>query len=57
MNILHQLFDYKITFVNSECENLNAKGDFVLKNGFETFVLMVSGIQKNLSQKFILTSL
>ena len=25
-NILHQLFDYKITFVNSQHENTNSKG-------------------------------
>ena len=34
MNILHQLFDYKITFVNSQRENINKKGDMVLKNQF-----------------------
>ena len=26
MNISHQLFDYKITFVNSKLENTNSKG-------------------------------
>ena len=25
-------FDYKITFVNSQHQNKNSKGDFVLKN-------------------------
>ena len=34
-NILHQRFDYKITFVNSQLENPNSKGDFGLKNWFE----------------------
>ena len=28
----HQLFDYKITFVNSQHENTNSNGDFVLKD-------------------------
>ena len=45
-NISHQLFDYRITFMNSQCENTNSKGDFVLKNRFETSVLKISGIQK-----------
>ena len=27
--ISHQLFDYKITFVNSQPENIDSKGDFV----------------------------
>ena len=29
MNILHQLFNYKITFIYSQLENTNPKGDFV----------------------------
>ena len=37
-NISHQIFDYKITIVNSHLENTNSKGNFVLKNWFETFV-------------------
>ena len=46
-NISHQLFYYKITFVNSQRENTNSKGDFVyLKKRFETFVLKIYGIQK-----------
>ena len=44
--ISHQLFDYTITFANSKHYNKNSKGDFVLKNRFETFVLKISGIQK-----------
>ena len=40
-----QLFDYTITFVNSQHWNTNSKGDFVLKNRIETFVLKISGIQ------------
>ena len=44
--ILHQLFYYKITFVNSQREKTNSKGDIVPKNLFETFVLKISGIQK-----------
>ena len=45
-NISHQLFDYKIAFVSSQLENTNSKGDFVLKNRFETSVLKVSDIQE-----------
>ena len=45
-NISHQLFDYKIIFVNSQLENANSNGDFVLKNKFETFALKISVIQK-----------
>ena len=37
-NISHQLFVYKITYVNSQHKNTNSKGDFVLKNQFETLV-------------------
>ena len=37
-NIAHQLFDYTIIFVNSQCENTNLKGDSVLKNRFEMSV-------------------
>ena len=33
-NILDQLFYYKIIFVNSQHDNTNSKGDFVLKNWF-----------------------
>ena len=40
-SILHQLLDYKITFVNSQLENKNSKGDFVLKNRFEIFLVYV----------------
>ena len=45
-NISHPLFDYKITFENSQHENTNSKGDFVLKNRFQAFILKNSGIQK-----------
>ena len=38
-NILHQLFKYKIAFVNSQHEKTNLKGDFVIKNRFKRFVL------------------
>ena len=44
--ISHQLFDYKKTYVNSQHENTNKRGYFVLKNQFYTFVLMIFGIQK-----------
>ena len=50
-NISHQIFDYKITFVYSQLENTHPKGDFVLKNQFETFVLMISGIQNKSDSK------
>ena len=50
MNISHHLFD-KITFMNSQLENINSKEEFVLKIRFETFVLKIPGIQKkNLTQ-------
>jgi len=52
MIISHQLFDYKITFGNSQRENTISKGDFVLKKQFETFVLKISGIQKIIRLKF-----
>ena len=45
-NIIHWLFEYTITFVNSQCENANSKGDIVLKKRFQTFVLKISGKQK-----------
>ena len=45
MNISHQLFAYKISFVNSR-EKTKSKGDFVLKNKFKTFFLKISGEQK-----------
>ena len=32
--------------MNSQLENTISKGDFVLKNRFETSVLKISGIQK-----------
>ena len=31
INISHQLFDYKITIMNSQRENTNSKGDFKKK--------------------------
>ena len=34
-NITHQLFDYKITSVNSQLENTNSKSDFVFKTGYK----------------------
>ena len=43
--ISHQLFHNKITFVYSQHENTNSKGDFVIKNQFEIFVLMLFNIQ------------
>ena len=32
--------------MNSQRENTNSKGDFVIKNRVETYVLKISGIQK-----------
>ena len=45
INISHQLFDYKITFANSQHKTL-IRCNFVHKNWFETFVLEISGRQK-----------
>ena len=45
------VFDYKITFVNSIHENLNSKGDFVIKNRFKMFFLLISGILKSILVK------
>ena len=33
-NISQQLFDHKITFINSQDEHTDSKGDFVLKPRF-----------------------
>ena len=49
----HQLFDCKVTFVNSQRENTNSKGNFVIKNRFETVVLKISGIQNKSESKKI----
>ena len=35
-----------ITFVNTQLENSNSKGDFVFKTQIESFVIKISGIQK-----------
>jgi phosphatidylinositol kinase/protein kinase (PI-3 family) len=52
-NISHQLFDYKITFVNSQ--NTNLKGDFVLKTRFEPIDFKDFGYTKiNLSSNYTL---
>ena len=53
LNISHQLFDYKINLLNLQRENTNSKGDLVLKNWVETFVLKISGI-KNKSDSDLL---
>ena len=45
-NISLQLFDYKITFVNSQLENTNLKVDSVLKDRVERLLKKNSGIQK-----------
>ena len=42
--------------MNSQRENTNPKGDFVLKNRFETFVLNISGIQKYILLRFGMTN-
>ena len=53
-NIPHQLLDYKITFVISQFENSNSKGDFVIKNRFETVVLNISGIHTKINMNQVL---
>ena len=45
-NISHQLFDCKITFVNSQNKNKNSKGDLNSKNRFECSLLKFPGIQE-----------
>ena len=40
-NISHQFFDLKKTFVNSQKENTNSKGEFVHKTWFQTFILNI----------------
>ena len=46
--IFPDIFDKKkiITFVNSQHENTNSKGDFELKTRFEAFILKISDLQK-----------
>ena len=46
--ISYHLFNYKITFVNSQRENTNSKGGSVLKSRFVSFIVKISCIQKNL---------
>ena len=43
--------------MNSQRKNTNSKGGIVLKNRFETFVLKISGIQKNLTRFVMKNSL
>ena len=38
-------YEYKITFVNSQHENTNSKGDLILKNRFLTVGLKIYDIQ------------
>ena len=47
-HFIPSFFDYKITFVNSQLQNTNSKGDFVVKPRFETFVLKITGIQNKI---------
>ena len=44
--ISHKLFYFKLTFMISQCENTNSKGDFVVKNRFEIFGFKIQNIQK-----------
>ena len=46
-NISHQLFDYKITLVNLKRKNINSKGDYVLKNWFESSFYQRLKLYKN----------
>ena len=49
MNISHQLFYYKITFVNSQHENTNSKSDFVQKTGLKCSFLRFLAYKINLT--------
>ena len=46
VNNFYQIFVYKLTFVNSQPENTNSKGDCIFRNWFETIVLRISCLQK-----------
>ena len=50
-HISHQLFNYKIAFVNLHRKNTNSKGNFVQENRFKTLVLKIFGIQNIYSLK------
>ena len=50
------VFDYKITFVNSQHKNTDSKGDFILKTRFETFVLKFSSILKLIGLRYGMTN-
>ena len=51
--------DYKITFVNSDLENTNSKGDLYSETGFRYFFKKISDIihRLYLSQKYLFTIL
>ena len=52
MNISHQLFDYKINFVNSQREKTNSKDDIHSKTGLKCSVLIFL-VYKNKSESKI----
>ena len=56
-NILHQLFDYTITYVNPQLENTNSKVIFFTQKQFETIVLKISGIQNTSESKIYIIEL
>ena len=49
----HTCFWLQITFVNSQRDNTNLKGNFVFKNRFESFIKKNSGIQEKIWLKNI----
>ena len=47
-NISHQLLDYKITFVNSQYQNTNSKGNLNSNTGFKCMFLKFLVLEINL---------
>ena len=56
-NISHQLFDYKISFVNSKRENTNLREDFVLKNWFKNVWYTKIDLSQNLFYFLLLSAM
>ena len=57
MDISQQDYSYKITFLNSQKENTNSEGAFVLKNRFKILAFKISGIPKLIWLTFGITNL
>ena len=55
-NTVTRFSNTKITFANSQHENTNSKGDFVLKTGFKCFFFFFWYKDTNLSQTYLLIS-